>query len=420
MKKIINKAFTLVELIVVITILAILGTIAFINLQGYSVSARDSKRLSDITNILKKISVEETKGLSVIGMIDNQTTATGIINNQAVNLIKGTPKFIEIKEDGSKFKDPITKLDYILGYSKGGTGTGAYKFLQIATVNEERNEAVVKGNYYMIDIVNDSPSIIKNSSGNFVVDGNINLPYAIQEGVIVSGPIYYTINDCNILGDVLSTNSTYGSCDSTDMIICTGSGTGYIMSSCNIGTNISGTGYLSYGDFFQWGNNFAFSNTGTLALTSSAKVSTAVNNPSNYYNSSTYIKITSPNYDWSSTTNNNLWGGTSGTNIARQGPCVSGYHIPKNIELTALSSSNISGDRISFSNKFKMPLSGYRHLNGGYIPTDYDFVTFVPTGRYWGSDDLGGTFGPYIDILYGGSVGNSGKSFGYNIRCFKN
>ncbi|MDD3144850.1 MAG: type II secretion system protein [Candidatus Gracilibacteria bacterium] len=179
MKKIKNLAFTLVELIVVITILAILGTIAFISLQGYTSESRDSKRLSDITNILKKIAVEETKGVTVINLIDNQTAFTGIINNQNVSLTKGTPKFVEIKEDGDKFKDPTTKGDYILGYTKGGTGTGAYKFLQIATLSEEKNQAVVKGNYYLLDTINDSPSIIKNSSGSFVVDGDVNLPYSL-------------------------------------------------------------------------------------------------------------------------------------------------------------------------------------------------------------------------------------------------
>lgn len=48
-----QKGFTLVELIVVITILAILWTIAFISLQWYSRDARDSVRISD-TNIMKK------------------------------------------------------------------------------------------------------------------------------------------------------------------------------------------------------------------------------------------------------------------------------------------------------------------------------------------------------------------------------
>jgi len=44
-------AFTLVELIVVITILAILWTIAFISLQWYSSQSRDSVRLSDISTM---------------------------------------------------------------------------------------------------------------------------------------------------------------------------------------------------------------------------------------------------------------------------------------------------------------------------------------------------------------------------------
>jgi len=51
MKKSINKWFTLVELIVVITILAILWTIAFISLQWYSKTARDSTRISDMSRI---------------------------------------------------------------------------------------------------------------------------------------------------------------------------------------------------------------------------------------------------------------------------------------------------------------------------------------------------------------------------------
>ena len=46
-----TKAFTLVELIVVITILAILGTIAFIAMEWYSKDSRDSVRLSDISTI---------------------------------------------------------------------------------------------------------------------------------------------------------------------------------------------------------------------------------------------------------------------------------------------------------------------------------------------------------------------------------
>ena len=46
-----KQAFTLVELIVVITILAILWTIAFISLQWYSRDSRDSVRISDVSNM---------------------------------------------------------------------------------------------------------------------------------------------------------------------------------------------------------------------------------------------------------------------------------------------------------------------------------------------------------------------------------
>ena len=49
--------FTLVELIVVIVILAILATIAFLSFSSQSASARDSTRLSDMSNITKWLMV---------------------------------------------------------------------------------------------------------------------------------------------------------------------------------------------------------------------------------------------------------------------------------------------------------------------------------------------------------------------------
>jgi len=57
----IKSAFTLVELIVVIVILAILATIAFLSFNNYSSSARDSTRLSDITNISKWLELFQIK-----------------------------------------------------------------------------------------------------------------------------------------------------------------------------------------------------------------------------------------------------------------------------------------------------------------------------------------------------------------------
>ncbi|ATU05611.1 hypothetical protein BKN14_04155 [Candidatus Gracilibacteria bacterium HOT-871] len=57
-----KKAFTLVELIIVITILAVLAAIAFLNLNGYTGDARDSVRVSDLKNIQKTMELSLGEG----------------------------------------------------------------------------------------------------------------------------------------------------------------------------------------------------------------------------------------------------------------------------------------------------------------------------------------------------------------------
>lgn len=54
-------AFTLVELIVVVTIIAILATIGFVSYSGYTVNARDSSRISQVTEISNAIHTYGTK-----------------------------------------------------------------------------------------------------------------------------------------------------------------------------------------------------------------------------------------------------------------------------------------------------------------------------------------------------------------------
>ena len=55
------SGFTLVELIVVITILVILGTIGFVQLGGFAGGARDSSRVADLVNIQKALDIAYVK-----------------------------------------------------------------------------------------------------------------------------------------------------------------------------------------------------------------------------------------------------------------------------------------------------------------------------------------------------------------------
>jgi prepilin-type N-terminal cleavage/methylation domain-containing protein len=61
-----KRAFTLVELIVVITILAVLWTIAFVSFQWYAASSRDSVRVTDLKNIDKVLKLRVTAWESLL------------------------------------------------------------------------------------------------------------------------------------------------------------------------------------------------------------------------------------------------------------------------------------------------------------------------------------------------------------------
>lgn len=179
-----KKAFTLVELIVVITILAVLGTIAFISLQGYSGEARDSKRLSDVNNLVKKVNIELSKGTSLTSLItqSGSTLTKTIATNTGATAIEWTINFLTIKENQADFQDKVwsTAVNYRAAYAIGGTGTGAYKFIQVATVSEALNNAVVVGNYYKISPSTDSAGLI--GSGTWIFEGSSTLPYSLTTG----------------------------------------------------------------------------------------------------------------------------------------------------------------------------------------------------------------------------------------------
>ncbi|MDD2916646.1 MAG: prepilin-type N-terminal cleavage/methylation domain-containing protein [Candidatus Gracilibacteria bacterium] len=96
------RGFTLVELIVVITILVILGTIAFIQLGGFAGSARDSARVSNMTSLKKGLDTFQIKSGSY-------PLPENLVNITASGTVIGYQGFAQ------------DLIGSIAGLSKGGT-----------------------------------------------------------------------------------------------------------------------------------------------------------------------------------------------------------------------------------------------------------------------------------------------------------
>lgn len=107
-----NRAFTLVELIVVITILAILWTIAFISFQWYSKDARDSTRISDMSSLKSTIELFELDAWKY-----PETTSWTLISyswSEAWNQWKFWEITFKNVDRLNKIPlDPLTNLEYI-------------------------------------------------------------------------------------------------------------------------------------------------------------------------------------------------------------------------------------------------------------------------------------------------------------------
>jgi Tfp pilus assembly protein FimT len=159
MKKQLNKWkwFTLVELIVIITILAILWTISFIALQGFAVNARDAKRTIDVKNLIWKINIEQTRGVNISDLIITDPHNI-IINWTWAKSHQWIANFVNLKENEENFKDPLNKnQDYLLARASGEW----YNFLQWATINETNETAVIMWSYYKINEEKDSESLFE-------------------------------------------------------------------------------------------------------------------------------------------------------------------------------------------------------------------------------------------------------------------
>jgi len=147
-----------VELIVVITILAILGTIAFISLQGYSQDAKNSKVSSDLGTLASAIEISNTKGVTTISSLLDPTKNAGTalpawwtfgsgITLDATTGKIGWVDFVALNQNGADFKDAsTTPRDYVYAYASSGS-VSYYQLAGEILQTSWNSQVIIKGNY---------------------------------------------------------------------------------------------------------------------------------------------------------------------------------------------------------------------------------------------------------------------------------
>ena len=150
MRKTTKSAFTLVELIVVITILAILGTIGFMSIKGYTAEAKNAKVTSDLGTITTTINTKMAEGGWIMAFITGSSarlatdpSLAGTGSTPGTNYEAGIPNYTALGVKAAEFQAPNGQ-DYKIGATT--TAAGRMEMAGVVSI-DGTNEAVVKGNY---------------------------------------------------------------------------------------------------------------------------------------------------------------------------------------------------------------------------------------------------------------------------------
>jgi len=191
-----KRAFTLVELIVVITILAILWTIAFISLQWYSRDARDSKRTADLWNIKTSLELFSLKTWKY-PIPDSYSTITYSWWTEKVwyQWVVWDQVTINLKSLNEKPLDPLTNDPYV--YST----TNSYKEYEVLALYEwsvAYNPIINQTNAATIQL---TPKIVWNYNWVFVKTTHYIIPtpsIVIADPLLTWTPISLPLTSSNI------------------------------------------------------------------------------------------------------------------------------------------------------------------------------------------------------------------------------
>ncbi len=192
MKTASTKAFTLVELIVVITILAILATIGFLSLQGYTGDAKNATTKANVKSVAESMVNEAaissqpmsnyltTSNTNLVGgsgaviAVYSGQTATG-----GTSYFAGKVSYSALRLDADKF-EPVGKdfLAGVVGVQEGSRVRSAFQIAGTIT-NGSTDSAYVEGTYAKA-IDTDVAGLISTdgTTTSIITNGGTVVPYA--------------------------------------------------------------------------------------------------------------------------------------------------------------------------------------------------------------------------------------------------
>ena len=182
-----RKAFTLIELLIALSIIWVLFSVSIISFSWYWASARDAKRITDAEEILARVNAEFVKAVDLSELIIEEKQNSLKINWISKKWYQWTTNFIKIKEDSKNFRDPSNNQNYPIAYAQTKIENLSYAFTQIATICETWWVAKLIWNYNKI-LEWDSPSLFTktwatwiNIPEDYIENNGKVLPYIIEK-----------------------------------------------------------------------------------------------------------------------------------------------------------------------------------------------------------------------------------------------